>query len=403
MSVEILRRFRVAPVAEDHAVTRFELFFDLVYVFAATQVVVFVVEEHSALALAQAALVLVLLWLSWVAYTWLGNQARADEGVIRGGMTVAMIGMFLVALAIPHAWEGREGGVSPALLLVAGYLLVRVVHSLLYLVAAQEDADLRRQIVLSTAPLSVSAVLLVVGAFLEGTGQLVAWTAALVVDAVGTYLTSRGGSWRISSPSHWTERFDLVMILVLGESVVAVGTGVGDSPFTGALLTGAALGLSLSVAMWWLYFDVVSLRGTKALTEGSEEERVALAIDGYTYLHFPLFAAVITVAFGVEEVIAHAGETEPLGLFSAVALMGGLALYLLAHTALWKRIDGVWAKPRLLTTLLLVAAVPLAATSPPLVALGGTLLVLVALLAFESTRYADVRRNLRRSDIAASK
>ena len=395
MSAPLTRWSRLVPVAEGHAVTEFELFFDLVYVFAATQVVGFVVEAHTPLSLVQATLVLLLLWWSWTAYTWLGNQARADEGLVRAGMTVAMVGLFAVALAIPHAWEQREEGLSPALLLVVGYALVRAVHWALFMVAAGEDHELRRQLRWSGAFLMLSVALLMLGALLGGPWQLPAWGAALLADVSATYVSSRGGSWRVRSASHWAERFGLVIILVLGESVVAVGTGVGNSVLGLALLSAAVLGVGLSVAMWWLHFDVVSLRGARALENGSPDQQVGLAIDAYTYLHFPLFAAVIFVAVGVEEIIAHAGQTGPLGALAASALAGGAALYVLAHSAFLRRVDGAWGVPRLVVGALLVAAAPAVAVAPPLLALGVILLVLVILIASESVRNAPARAELR--------
>jgi low temperature requirement protein LtrA len=205
------------PTSEDDTATTFELFFDLVYVFAMTQVTGYMVHAHDALGVLQGLLVLALLWWTWCAYAWLGNQARADTGVVRGAMAVAMAALFVVALTIPEAWDDAEGGLDGPLVLVFAYLLVRCVHLSVYALAARGDPGLRRQLAISWGPTVAGAVLLMAGVFLGGQLQTLFFAGALVVDWGGIYLTSREGNWRIHSAPHWTERHGLFIILAIGE------------------------------------------------------------------------------------------------------------------------------------------------------------------------------------------
>ena len=170
------------PTSEDDTATTFELFFDLVYVFAMTQVTGYMVHAHDALGVLQGLLVLALLWWTWSGYAWLGNQARADTGVVRAAIATAMAALFVVALTIPEAWDDAEGGLDGPLVLVGAYLLVRCVHLTVYAVTARGDPGLRRQVAISWGPTVAGAVLLVAGALLGGQLQTVFFVGALVVD-----------------------------------------------------------------------------------------------------------------------------------------------------------------------------------------------------------------------------
>ncbi len=391
----VARLARPHPVDENHAATTFELFFDLVYVFALTQVTQYMAHEGTAHGVLQGLIVLALLWWTWSAYTWLGNQARADVGVLRVGMTIAMAAIFVVALTIPELWHDAPGGLNGPLVFVAAYVAIRAVHLLVYSVAAASDAGLRHQLAITVAPMLAGAALLLAGVLLGGWLQTLLFALALAVDWGGTYITSRQGDWRLNSPSHWTERHGLFVILVIGESVVAVGVGAARQPVSAPLVLGAMLGVAASVCLWWLYFDVVSLAAEHALVERKGAARVALAIDAYTYGHFPIVAGVVLGALGVEKVLAHASDSESLGWFPAAALLGGFALYLVGHLLFKHRMHSLLSVPRLVTVVVLMAALPGAAVAPPLVALAMVVVVLGTLVGVETRRYAQVRRAAR--------
>ncbi len=389
---------RVRAADERHRVTTFELFFDLVYVFAVTQVTAYMAHAHSAAGVLQGFLLLGLVWWTWSGYTWLGNQAWADEGLTRAGMSVAMAGIFVVALTIPEAWHDAEGGLDGPIVLVAAYLVVRLVHLGVYSAAAGADRGLRRQLAITLVPMLSGAALLLLGAVLGGRLQTALFAAGLAVDWIGTYVTSREGNWRLHSPLHWSERHGLFVILAIGESIVAIGAGAAERPISVPLLVGAILGMATAVALWWLYFDVVSLAAESALSRVAGEARVKLAIDAYTYLHFPLIAGIVLTALGVEEVLAHAEDDEAFGTFAASALFGGLALYLVGHVAFKRRMHAALSVPRLATAVVLLAALPLGARLAPLLALTLAGVVVAALVALETVRYAEVRERLRHAD-----
>ena len=237
-------------------VTTFELFFDLVYVFAFTQVTGLMAETHSAFGILQALIVLGLLWWTWVSYCWLANQAPADQPVMRVGMSLAMIAVFVIGLTVPEAYDDLEGGLGGPLVLAVAYTLVRLIHGVLYLVAAGDDRALRRQVLITEAvAMAPAATALLVGALIGGPAQTWIWLGAFLYDFVLTYVSSRGGgAWRIYSPAHWSERHGLVVILALGESIVAIGVGVAQEAIDWAIIVGAALAVTLAILSWSAYF-----------------------------------------------------------------------------------------------------------------------------------------------------
>jgi len=391
---------RIRTAADGHRATQFELFFDLVFVFAVTQVTGLVHEEHSAIGVFQGLIVLGLLWWAWSSYTWLGNQAHADQGLIRGGMVVAMVAAFIVALTIPEAWHDRPGGLSAPIVLALAYLVIRVVHEALYFAAAGDDEGLRHQVALNLIPLSTGGFLLLAGALVGDGARTALWGAALTVDWIATYVTSlRGGGWRINSVEHWVERHGLIVIIAIGESVVAIGVGASGTPVDWRLLLGAVLGILLATAMWWLYFDVSAGAAERALQAHDPSRRVRAAIEAFTYLHFWMILGIVISAVGVEEALAHAADDGGLGGFTAACLYLGVATYLLGHVLSWLRLNGRCKVQRVLAAAVIVAATPLAAALQPLLALALLALVLAVLLAFETVYYAEIRTELARESI----
>lgn len=390
---------RVGATDDRHRVTAFELFFDLVYVFAVTQVTVYMAHAHSGTGVLQGLLLLGLLWWTWSGYAWLGNQARADEGLTRLALALAMVGIFVVALTIPEAWADAPGGLNGPIVLVGAYTFVRVLHLAVYAVAAAGDQGLRHQLAVTVVPMLSGSALLFAGALLGGRSQTTLFAAGLALDWAGTFVTSRGGDWRLHSPLHWSERHGLFVILAIGESLVAIGAGAAELPVSAALLAGAALGIALSLFLWWLYFDVVSLAAEHALSGLAGRARATLAVEAYTYLHFPLIAGIVLAALGVEEVLAHVGESDRLGYFTAVALHSGVALYLLGHVAFKRRLHGTVSAPRLATGIALAATAPLSAHVAPLLALALVVAIVGVLVALETARYATVRQDLRRTHV----
>jgi low temperature requirement protein LtrA len=379
------------PASSTHRVSTFELLFDLVFVFAFTQVTEFMAVSHHAVGVLEAMIMLGFLWWSWSSYGWLTNQSSVDDGVLRIGMIVAMCAIFVLALAIPSAFTRTEHALNAGIVIGVAYFVVRLVHFGLYLVAAGADRDLRRQVIRTSVSMWVAVSLILVGAILGQPAQLWFWLAAIVSDIVLTYVTSRGGDWRLYSATHWAERHGLVVILALGESVVAIGEGAANSVLSASIVIGAILALLLTTGLWWLYFDFISSAAEQKLSKEEGRERATLGVDGYTYLHLLLIAGIVISALGVEEVLRAVGRSNSFGPFGACALFGGTSLYLAGHAAFWRRVGGTWKYWRLGAATVLIAVIPLAAWLPPLPALGLVVTVIVLLVALESVPFAKRR------------
>lgn len=350
--------------------TTFELFFDLVYVFAFTQVSRLMAETHSAIGILQALIILSLMWWTWVGFSWISNQASADQPFLRTVMTLAMIAVFIAALTIPEAYEDLEGGWNGPLVFAGAYAAVRVIHISLYLVVARGDPTMRRQLVIFMAAMLPAVTLIFVGAAIGGEAQLWIWLGAMVYDLVATRVGSLlGRGWRLPSPEHWAERHGLVVILALGESIVAIGVGVAREPIDLAIMLGAAASVVISVLLWWSYFARLAAFGEHTLLQRDGQARAILGADAYSYAHFVIIAGIIVTALGIEDAMKHVADAEPFGLFGATALGAGIAMFA-GGTVIFALLVGM-RRPimRAVEAVLLLAAIPVLAAVAPLAAL----------------------------------
>jgi low temperature requirement protein LtrA len=394
------RRWAVRPTGEGHKVTTLELFFDLVFVFAITQVTAFMSDDLSARGALRGIVLFALLWWAWSSYAWLTNQVRADEGVLRATLVAVMAALFVVGLAVPEAWDDRGGGPTAGVVLAGALAFVRLAHIAVFAYVAADDHDLRRQLVRMGLPVSVAAAVLVVGAILGGPAQTLLWLLALAIDYTGVYVAGATG-WRLPAPGHFAERHGLIVIVALGESIVAIGIGVSGLPLTWPVVVTAVLGLAVSVALWWTYFDVVALVAERVLTRADPVERVRLARDSYTYLHFPMIAGIIFLALGMKKVMSYVADadshdlSDPLHGIGLYALYGGACAYLLGHLAFRYRNISSVNKPRAIAAAVLVVMLPVADRVPALAALGMLAGVLISLVTYEAVHYGEGRRRIR--------
>lgn len=395
------RRSPFTATDESHRVTTLELLFDLVFVFAVTSVTGFMSHRLTAMGLVEGLVIAALMWFGWTAYAWLGNQARADEGALRVSMMFAMAAFFVVALTIPEAFDDHPGGLSGPLVFVTAYAVVRLAHLVVYTFAAGDDIELRRTVrraFVSTLP---ALLLLGGGAFCDEQWRLVLWAAAVLTDYVGIFVSGARG-WRVPAPGHFAERHQLVVIIAIGESIVAAGVGVEDAPITWALLLGAVLGIATSIALWWTYFDVVALVAGRTLSRLTGDDRTRLARDTFTYLHMPVVVGIIYLALGTKVVLMQVatvadGEHAEFSGPALFALYGGTALYLLAMSAVRWRDVGNPNVPRIVVALVLVGVNVGAAAGrlTGLVNLAFVSGVLVALVAYETVRHKEARQAIR--------
>ncbi len=400
-------RARMQAVTERATVTPLELFFDLVFVFALTQVTALMADQPSGEGVLRGMLILSVLWWCWVGYAWLGNVVRADEGVIRLAMFGAMGAMFVLALTIPESFDDLPGGLSGPVVFAAGYFVVRLAHLGLFLAISRGDPVLRRQVLKFAPSVILGTSFLLVASQLEGVAQTAMWATALLADYVGTQLAGASG-WRVNSAGHFAERHGLIIIVALGESIVSIGIGVTELPISWPIVFASALGLTLSAGLWWAYFDVASLHCEHALAAADGEQRARLARDGYSYLHLPMIAGIILMSLGLKKVLGYVGGddghswADPLYGVPLFALYGGVALFLLGHIGFRLRITGIVESPRLITVGILLAAIPAVAALPSLVTLAVLTAVVAALVGFETLRYAEERRRLRNHEVTGS-
>lgn len=370
---------------EGHRATPLELFFDLAYVFAFTQVSRLMAHQHDGVGVLQGLVVLALLWWSWTAFAWLSNHAHADEGVVRIAMIVAMVAVFVAGLVVPEAFDDLDGGLLSPVVLVVAYAVARLAHAAAYAFGAVEEAAVRHRIVVSVLiPLVPSIVLLGAGAAVGSTMRLWFWLGAAVLEPTLSFLMTRRSEFRVASAVHVAERYGLVVILALGESVIAIGVGVSAAaePISAAILVGAVLAALISILMWWAYFARLARPAEHALAHADDARRGRLANEGYAYLHLVVVAGIVLAALGIEGAMAHIGDEEGLGLFSAAALGGGVACYLAGTGAFARRVVGRWPWPRFVAAGVLVVVVPVLAAVRPVVSLAlvtGLLLVLLVL------------------------
>jgi len=385
-------------------VSTLELFFDLVFVFALTQITSLMADDPTVLGVTRGLLIFLLVWFAWSCYSWLGNQARADEGVLRVAVVVAMTAMFLVSITIPNVWASLDEGLIDPLVFAVFYVIVRVVHLATYAVAAGDDRGLRMQLVRAAGPVAVASVLLLVGSLQEPAVQMALWTAALDVDYAGIYFG--GTEWRLPAPAHFAERHGLVVIIALGESIVAVGLSVSDVPLTWSIVLASALAMVIAVCLWWLYFDVVAIVAEHVLAGLTGRERAGLARDSYTYLHVPIVAGIIVFALGAKKALSYVADAEHYGpwkdlpIVPTTALYGGVVLYLVGHIAFrWRNVHSV-NRRRAFVAVLLAVLIPFATHLPVIGTVSLLAAVLVALVTYEAVRFSDARHEVRHGDHA---
>jgi low temperature requirement protein LtrA len=377
---------RVGGDLAERRVTPLELFFDLVFVFALTQVTGYLADHLTWTGMLQGAALLVVLWWAWGGYSWLTNAVPAEEVIpTRLVILTAMAAMLVASLAAPDAF-GEYG-----VLFASAYFVVRLLHVILFVLATGGTPE-AQQAMLRLAPGFLGApVLLIPAGFMDGIAQGALWAAALAIDLAVSLVRGVSG-FRVHA-EHFVERYSIIVIIALGESIVAIGVGASGLAIRAGVVLAAVLGIALAAALWWAYFDLAMLVAGRRLAAAKGEERARLARDAYSYLHLPMVAGIIFIALGIKQTLAHVAN--PLGTIPAVALCGGVALYLLGHNAFRLRDAGSVSVPRLVVTVLCCALIPVGVSVPSLITLAILALLLCALAAFETIRSREFRRELR--------
>src|SRR4051794_8544155 len=340
-----------AVLREEERVTPLELFFDLVFVLAVTQCTAVMAADPTWGGVLRGVLILTALWWCWVGYAWLTSVVDPEEGAVRIAMFAAMAAILVAALAVPHAFG------STGLVFAISYGIARFGQLVLLYLAGGDNQDLRHSIIIGLLGSTIVAIsLLVVASQLDSGPREALWAAALVLDMAGPFFFGVEG-WTLV-PGHFAERHGLILLIAIGESIVAIGAGA-HAHIDAGVITAAVLGMAVAAALWWLYFDVVIIVATRRLAQAAPgREQTSMARDSYSYLHLPMVAGIILVALGMKKTLADVDHH--LAIVVAAALFGGAAVYLLAHVAFrWRNIHTL-NRRRLATAALLVALIPLA-------------------------------------------
>jgi low temperature requirement protein LtrA len=371
---------------EGERVTPLELFFDLVFVLAITQCTALMSHDQTWSGLAQGLLVLGVLWWAWVGYSWLTSVIDPEALAIRGVIFVAMAALLIVGICVQEAFGNL------ALTFAVGIGVFRGAHIALFMLAGADDEDLRRSVIGLAVSTAIAVGILAVASFFDGLAQGALWALAIFLDMAGPYFFGSEG-WKLV-PGHFAERHGLIIIIALGESIVALGIGASGELNLG-IGTAAVLGVFLAAALWWTYFDVVALVSARRLGE-AEPGRVQneLARDSYSLIHLLMVAGIVLVAYGMKVTIGH--HADHLPDVPAFALLGGLALYLLGLVSFRYRHVHTINRQRLGLAIVLLFLIPVATAVPALVSLALAVLLTWAMIAYEHRGYGPGRQELRR-------
>jgi low temperature requirement protein LtrA len=346
-ATEGLDERRTAPV---------ELLWDLVFVFAITQVTTLLVRDLTWAGFGRAMLVLALVWWAWSAYVWAANAQDPGSPSLRACLLLSAISIFIAGLSVPHAFG------SEATLFAVTYAIVRFLHLALYADASRKGNAEWSAIVGFAITVTIGMALLIAGSLAGGTAQIVLWVLAAAIDYAGpAWLTrERLRGLQHVAVAHFAERYSLFVIICLGESIVAIGVGAlgpeADRSLDVELVVAVALGLLITVAMWWTYFEGFAVAAAERLRV--HEDPVLAAADGYSYLHLVIVAGIITFAVGVR-ILTRGSVSAPLAAPARLALCGGVALYLIGAALFVLRMIGrvEYEKPAVALGLLALYAV----------------------------------------------
>jgi low temperature requirement protein LtrA len=327
----------VSEVTDERPTAPVELLWDLVFVFAITQVTTLLWRDLTWAGFGRAMLVLALVWWAWSAYVWAANAQSATSPTLRACLLVSSVSIFITGLSIPHAF-GTE-----ATLFAVSYAIVRFLHLALYIDASKRGNASRSSMVGFMVTIIIGMVLLIAGSFASDTARIVLWVLAAAIDYAGpAWLTrERLRGLQHVAVAHFAERYSLFVIICLGESIVAIGVGAlgpsAERPLSADLVVAVAIGLLITVAMWWTYFDGLAETAAEHLRE--HDDPVLAAADAYSYLHLVIVAGIIIFAVGVK-VLTRDVVTSPLPDPARLALCGGVAIYLVGNASFALRMIG---------------------------------------------------------------
>ncbi len=380
-----IRRHQPTLRGEGAKVTPLELFFDLIFVLALTQCTALMAEDLSWLGITRGLLILAMLWWAWVGYSWLTSVVDPEEGEVRIAIFAAMAAMLVASLCVPEAF-GELG-----LLFALSYGAVRIGQIVLFALASGDDPNLRRSVTGLAVSTTLGVTPLILASFTEGWLQTGLWALALVIDMGGPLLFGADG-WKLS-PEHFAERHGLIVIIALGESIVAIGVGA-EAGVDAQIVIAAVGGMAVAACLWWAYFDVVALVSTHRLEQAAPgREQNTMARDAFSILHLPMVAGIVLLALGLKKTLGH--TEDHLYLESSAALFGGVAAYFLALSAFRRRNIGRWNRSRLALGVGLLLLIPVGTQIAAIWSLLTLAGVLIAYTTYEVRTHGEGRAQIR--------
>ncbi len=382
-----IERLVVEPnVEEEERKTSYlELFFDLVFVFAFTQVTALILEDPSLQGFARAALVLAMVWWAWSAYAWMTNAIDVENAVTRLIIFAAMVAGFFMALAVPHAFQDEAAWFAVA------YFVVRVLNSTLYSWGVRNEPETLRATLRLAPWFLIAAAVALAGGFVDADYRAWVWLASLVIDVVGTLTVARA-DWHVS-PSHFAERFALIVIIALGESIVAIGVGTAGLDRDATYAVSVVIAFAGVAALWWAYFDFTAVAAERSLKRASGPARGVLARDVFTYFHYPLVLGIILYAVAAKKTLEH--PLDPLSKPGRWALGLGIAFFLCGFALMRFRVVRRVAWERLAAAALVLVVAVLLDGADAIVTLGVVIVILAFSIALETARLREFRAELR--------
>ena len=363
-----------------------ELFFDLVFVFAITQVASLMLAEPTAAGYAKSALVLGMVYWAWSGYAWATNAIDLGSPLLRLGYLAAMGASFGMAVAVPDAFGDQT------LWFVIPYVVVRLLNLALYIGGLRHDRVQQRAILALAPWFALSPALALTGALLGGRLLIVFWCVGLALDVLGTLRAGEGAGFRVS-PDHFAERYALFIIIALGESIVAIGSGLVDHPRNAAFALSLAVAFVGVAAIWWAYFDFMAAVMARTLRNQSSERRGLIARDVFTLCHYPIVLGIIFFAVAAKKTVEHPGE--PLSGAGRFALGAGIGFFLVGFALARYRVLKRIAWERVAAAVAAFAAVFALADAPGLALLAIVVACLVAGLVAETLRIREFRAEVR--------
>jgi low temperature requirement protein LtrA len=365
---------------DERSVGYLELFFDLTFVFAMSQVTHLMLHDISWQGFGRGVLALLALWWAWVCYAWLTNMFKIARVIHTTLIILAIAAMLIAVTALPTAFT------TGALVFGLALLAVRLINAGMFIASASRgEAELASAIRRLVPGLLVGPVLIVAGAFVDSPLRELLWVTAAAADYGSPLITGTNGLRVV--PSYFIERHGAVVIIAMGETIVSLGAGASGSLHHPGVLGAVVLGVLITGTLWWTYFG---------LTTGAEErlrltpaaERAQLARDAYSYLHLPLVAGVVFFALGARVSVEHIDE--PLAPLEALALCGGVALFYAGEVAYRWRDHHQLTVDRLLTAAATLLMYPVAISVPAVVSLTALTVIGVVRLAWELWRRPQV-------------